>query len=64
MRSLGSFRLDLNAGELRSGSTAVLLQEQPFQVLRILLLNRTSYREARCHYDVIMYSEVTKNFYA
>jgi DNA-binding winged helix-turn-helix (wHTH) protein len=35
----GSFRLDLKAGELRSGSTAVLLQEQPFQVLRILVEN-------------------------
>jgi DNA-binding winged helix-turn-helix (wHTH) protein len=35
----GSFRLDLRAGELRSGSTAVLLQEQPLQVLRILVEN-------------------------
>jgi len=35
----GSFRLDLKAGELRSGSTAVLLQEQPFRVLRILVEN-------------------------
>jgi eukaryotic-like serine/threonine-protein kinase len=35
----GSFRLDLKAGELRSGSTAVLLQEQPLRVLRILVEN-------------------------
>ena len=35
----GSFSLDLKAGELRSGSTAVLLQEQPLQVLRILIEN-------------------------
>ena len=35
----GSFRLDLKAGELRSGSTAVLLQEQPLQILRILVEN-------------------------
>jgi serine/threonine protein kinase len=35
----GSFSLDLKAGELRSGSTVVLLQEQPLQVLRILVEN-------------------------
>ena len=35
----GSFSLDLKAGELRCGSTAVLLQEQPLQVLRILVEN-------------------------
>src|SRR5664279_5526952 len=35
----GSFRLDLKAGELRSGNTAVLLQEQPLEVLRILIEN-------------------------
>jgi eukaryotic-like serine/threonine-protein kinase len=35
----GVFRLDLKAGELCSGSTAVLLQEQPLQVLRILVEN-------------------------
>ncbi len=35
----GSFRLDLKAGELRSGNTAVLLQEQPLRVLRILVEN-------------------------
>src|ERR1700756_2840126 len=35
----GSFSLDLKAGELRSESTAVLLQEQPLQVLRILVEN-------------------------
>ena len=35
----GSFSLDLKAGELRSGGTAVLLQEQPLQVLRILVEN-------------------------
>jgi serine/threonine protein kinase len=35
----GSFSLDLKAGELRSGSTAVLLQEQPLRVLRILVEN-------------------------
>jgi len=35
----GSFSLDLKAGELRSGSTTVLLQEQPLQVLRILVEN-------------------------
>jgi len=35
----GSFRLDLRAGELRSETTAILLQEQPLQVLRILVEN-------------------------
>jgi eukaryotic-like serine/threonine-protein kinase len=35
----GSFSLDLKAGELCSGNTAVLLQEQPLQVLRILVEN-------------------------
>jgi serine/threonine protein kinase/Tol biopolymer transport system component len=35
----GSFRLDLKAGELRSGGKALLLQEQPLQVLRILVEN-------------------------
>ena len=35
----GSFSLDLKVGELRSGSNAVLLQEQPLQVLRILVEN-------------------------
>src|SRR5271169_3779867 len=35
----GSFSLDLKAGELRAGSSAVLLQEQPLQVLRILIEN-------------------------
>jgi len=35
----GSFSLDLKVGELRTGSSAVLLQEQPLHVLRILIEN-------------------------
>jgi len=35
----GPFSLDLKAGELRAGSSVVLLQEQPLQVLRILIEN-------------------------
>jgi serine/threonine protein kinase len=35
----GSFSLDLKAGELRAGSSVVLLQEQPLHVLRILIEN-------------------------
>src|SRR3974390_2944142 len=35
----GAFSLDLKAGELRAGSSAVLLQEQPLHVLRILIEN-------------------------
>src|SRR5215472_11832145 len=35
----GSFSLDLKAGELRAGNSAVLLQEQPLNVLRILIEN-------------------------
>ena len=35
----GPFSLDLKAGELRAGSSAILLQEQPLQVLRILIEN-------------------------
>jgi DNA-binding winged helix-turn-helix (wHTH) protein len=31
------FEVDLRAGELRRGSTRIRLQEQPFQVLAILL---------------------------
>ena len=33
----GAFELDLKAGELRKGTRRVLLQEQPFQILRMLL---------------------------
>jgi serine/threonine protein kinase/Tol biopolymer transport system component len=33
----GVFELDLKAGELHQGDRAVLLQEQPFQVLRLLV---------------------------
>src|SRR5215831_12407992 len=35
----GRFSLDLKAGELRAGNSAVLLQEQPLNVLRILIEN-------------------------
>ena len=35
----GPFSLDLKAGELRAGSSAVILQEQPLHVLRILIEN-------------------------
>src|SRR6516162_5320571 len=35
----GDFDLDLNAGELYRSGLTVLLQEQPFQVLRMLILN-------------------------
>jgi DNA-binding winged helix-turn-helix (wHTH) protein/tetratricopeptide (TPR) repeat protein len=34
---LGVFELDLQAGELHKGDLKILLQEQPFQVLRILV---------------------------
>jgi len=33
----GSFELDLRARELRNGSTRVRLQEQPFEILRLML---------------------------
>jgi len=36
---LGEFEIDLRAGELRAGKVVVLLQEQPFQILRMLLEN-------------------------
>jgi eukaryotic-like serine/threonine-protein kinase len=36
---LGAFELDLQAGELHKGDSKILLQEQPFQVLRILVEN-------------------------
>jgi eukaryotic-like serine/threonine-protein kinase len=35
---LGSFELDLGAGELRKDGRALVLQEQPFRVLRMLML--------------------------
>lgn len=34
---IGEFEVDLRTGELRAGATTVRLQEQPFQILRILL---------------------------
>ena len=34
---LGSYELDLRSGELIGGQQKVLLQEQPLQVLRILV---------------------------
>jgi DNA-binding winged helix-turn-helix (wHTH) protein len=34
---LGAFELDLKAGELRKGQRKVRLQEQPFQILRMLV---------------------------
>jgi DNA-binding winged helix-turn-helix (wHTH) protein/tRNA A-37 threonylcarbamoyl transferase component Bud32 len=34
---LGSFELDLKAGELRSGAKKIRLQEQPFQILLMLV---------------------------
>jgi DNA-binding winged helix-turn-helix (wHTH) protein len=34
---LGKFEVDLRAGEVRAGDSIVLLQEQPFQILRMLL---------------------------
>src|SRR5450432_4295698 len=33
----GAFELDLSSGELHSGAETIQLQEQPFQVLRILI---------------------------
>src|SRR5512147_475008 len=33
----GSFELDVRARELRNGSTRVRLQEQPFEILRLML---------------------------
>ena len=35
--SFGSFELDVNSGELFLGGEKVLLQEQPLQILRILI---------------------------
>ena len=63
----GSFSLDLKAGELRSGSTAVLLQEQPLQVLRILvenegaLVSREEIRKALWPNDTIVEFEHSIN---
>ncbi len=34
---VGEFEVDLRAGELRAGNSIVLLQEQPFQILRMML---------------------------
>ena len=36
----GAFEFDVNAGELRKGTRKVLLQEQPFQILRLLVERR------------------------
>src|ERR1700704_6239116 len=36
----GAFELDLKAGELHKGGRAVRLQEQPFQILRVLVEHR------------------------
>ena len=33
----GSFELDVRLRELRTGSTRVRLQEQPFEILRLML---------------------------
>jgi len=63
----GSFSLDLKAGELRSGSTAVLLQEQPLQILRILvenegaLVSREEIRKALWPNDTIVEFEHSIN---
>src|ERR1700726_4897182 len=35
----GGFKLDLKAGELVKGGSKILLQEQPFQILRMLVEN-------------------------
>ena len=34
----GSFELDERARELRTGTTRIRLQDQPFEILRLLLL--------------------------
>ncbi len=63
----GSFSLDLKAGELRSRSTAVLLQEQPLQILRILvenegaLVSREEIRKALWPNDTIVEFEHSIN---
>ena len=36
----GVFEFDLRAGELREGNRKVRLQEQPFQILRMLVEGR------------------------
>ncbi len=36
----GAFEFDLKAGELRKGTRKILLQEQPFQILRMLVERR------------------------
>ena len=35
--SFGEFELDVRAGELRKGGLRIRLQEQPFQILHMLL---------------------------
>ena len=34
---LGAFEVDLRAGEVRDGERAIVLPEQPFQILRMLI---------------------------
>ena len=43
----GAFELDLKAGELRQGGRTILLQEQPFQVLLMLVEQRRRNGHAR-----------------
>ena len=42
----GSFKLDLKAGELHQDGRKILLQEQPFQVLKMLLEHPGSVRSS------------------
>ena len=37
MLTFGNFKLDIRTGELRRNGTRVRLQEQPFQILAVLL---------------------------
>ena len=50
----GAFEFDLRAGELRKGARKILLQEQPFQVLRMLVERRG---------DVVTRDEIKKKLW-
>ena len=50
----GAFELDLKAGELHKSSRTVLLQEQPFQVLRMLVQR---------HGEVVLREEIQKRLW-
>ena len=51
---IGDFELDLRAGELREGQRTVLLQEQPFRLLRMLV---------ECGGEVVTREEIQKTLW-